>query len=357
VARKMAAQRHRALTHKIIHQLPEARSLRMIFKAVLAAGAVLVASMSAHAADPKSIIVAEPTHGVGYLPLYVAVDEGYFKQLGLDVKVLTVDGGSGHINAVLTGQAFSYIGGPEHNAFATLGGKELRSVVNVVDRGNVYLVAGAGKGPKDGNLAAYAKDKVFAPGAYGSTPNSITRYMLTVWGLQDKKDATVLETTTPGILAAVKTGQAQIAAVSEPMLTQGIRNGIWDEPFYNVPKELGPYAYSTLNVMKDAIDKDPQTVSALVRGMIMGLRETYAHPDEAQKIAEKEFPTMPPDDMKATLDRTFADELWSKDGMVSEQAWVTAEKVVRNADILKADVPYDAVIDMQFVKAILASNN
>jgi hypothetical protein len=30
---------------------------------------------------------------------------------------------------------------------------------------------------------------------------------------------------------------------------------------------------------------------------------------------------------------------------------------VRNADILKADVPYDAVIDMQFVKAILASNN
>jgi NitT/TauT family transport system substrate-binding protein len=335
--------------------------LSKIFKAMLAAGAAIIASLSAlpptQAENLKTIVIAEPTHGVGYLPLYLGVDEGYFKQLGLDVKVLTLDGGSAHINAVLSGQAYAYIGGPEHNAFATLGGKQLRSVVNVVDRGNVYFVAGAGKGPKDANLAAFAKDKVFAPGAFGGTPNSIARYMLTVWGLQDKKDATILETTTPAILAVIKTGQAQIAATSEPQLTQGIRNGIWDEPFYNVPKELGPYAYSTLNVLKDSIDKDQQTVSALVRGMIMALRETYAHPDEAQKIAVKEFPTMPADDLKATLDRTFADALWSKDGMVSEQGWTMAEKVVRNADILKADVPYDQVIDMQFVKAILASNN
>ena len=75
-----------------------------------------------------------------------------------------------------------------------------------------------------------------------------------------------------------------------------------------MPKELGPYAYSTMNVLKDTIDKDPQTVSAFVRGVIMGLREVYAHPEEAQKVAEKEFPrAMPaPDDLKATLDRTFA---------------------------------------------------
>ncbi|HWE72096.1 MAG TPA: ABC transporter substrate-binding protein [Stellaceae bacterium] len=327
----------------------------MMFKAVVTASVLLAASFSAKA-DTKSLIVAEPTHGVGYLPLYVAIDEGYFKQLGLDVKFATMEGGSAHTNAVLSGQAFAFIGGPEHNAFADLGGKQIRAVVNVVDRGNVYLVAAAGKGPKDADIAAWAKNKVMAPGLFGGTPNSITRYMLTVWGLEDKKDATILETTTPGILAAIKTGQAQIAAVSEPMLTQGIGQGIWDEPFFNVPKELGPYAYSTMNVLKDQIDKDPQTVEAFVKGVIMGLREVYDHPDEAQKIAEKEFPTMPPDGLKATLARTFADELWSHDGMVSQQAWITAEKVVRNANILKADVPYDNIIDMQFVRAVLASN-
>ena len=34
-------------------------------------------------------------------------------------------------------------------------------------------------------------------------------------------------------------------------------------------------------------------------------------PTEAAEIAKKEFPTMPLDDLQATLDRSFADELWS----------------------------------------------
>jgi NitT/TauT family transport system substrate-binding protein len=320
----------------------------------MAATWLLAAALPA-VAETKSLIVAEPTHGVGYLPLYVAVDKGYFTEEGLDVKVMTLEGGSAHTNAVLSGQAFSFIGGPEHDAFAKLKGAELRSVVNVVDRGNVYMVAAAGKGPSDKNYGAYLKGKVIDPGLFGGTPNSITRYLLTVWGLDPKSDVTLTETTTAGILAAVKTGAATVAAVSEPMMTQAIRQSIWDEPFYNVPKELGPYAYSTLNVRLDSIQKDPDAVAGFVRGVIKGLHETYAHPDEAMAIAQKEFPTMAPEDLKATLDRTFADQLWSHDGMVSRDSWTTAQKVVRGADILKADVAYDDIIDMQFVNSILAS--
>ena len=333
----------------------ETRSLRPALKTFLATALLLTALVPAKAAETE-LVVAEPVHGVGYLPLYVAVNKGYFTEQGLNVKVMTVEGGGAHTNAVLTGQAFAFIGGPEHDAFAKLKGAELRSVVNVVDRGNVYLVAAAGKGPADKNYTAYAKGKILAPGLFGGTPNSITRYLVNAWSLDEKKDVTLLETTTPGILAALKAGQAQIAAVSEPMMTQGIRQGIWDEPFYNVPKEMGPYAYSTLNVRLESIEKEPETVRKFVRGVMAGLKETYAHPDEAMAIAQKEFPTMAPEDLKATLDRTFADELWSHDGMVSPQAWVTAQKVVRNANILKADVPYDNIIDMQFVRAILASN-
>jgi NitT/TauT family transport system substrate-binding protein len=329
--------------------------VRFMLKGMMAAAGLLVAALPATAAEMKHVVVAEPVHGVGYLPLYVAVDKGYFAAEGLDVKVLTVEGGGAHTNAVLTGQAFAFIGGPEHDAYAKLKGAELRSVVNVVDRGNVYLVAAKGKGPKDKNYGAYLKGKVIDPGLYGGTPNSITRYLIHTWGLEPGKTVTLMETTTAGILAALKTGQAQVGATSEPMLTRGVKQGIWEEPFYNVPKEMGPYAYSTLNVRLESIQKEPDVVRGFVRGVIKGLRETYAHPDEATKIAQKEFPTMPPDDLKATLDRTFADELWSHDGMVSEASWATAQKVVRGADILKADVPYAAIIDMQFVKATLAS--
>ena len=61
------------------------------------------------------------------------------------------------------------------------------------------------------------------------------------------------------------------------------------------------------------------------------------------------------DDVKATLDRSYADALWSSDGMISAESWTTAQKVVRGANILKTDVDYDAIIDMQFVKPSAAS--
>jgi len=164
------------------------------------------------------------------------------------------------------------------------------------------------------------------------------------------------ESTPAAALAEIKVGQVQIANTYEPLLTQGVRQGIWGQPFYSVPKEMGPYAYSTLNVALKSIQQDPGTVRAMVRAVIMGLHETYAHPDEAAAIAREEFPTMSPDDMKATLDRSFADNLWSHDGMISRASWATAEKVVRGANLLKADVSYDAIIDMSFVTAKAASD-
>jgi NitT/TauT family transport system substrate-binding protein len=332
----------------------EIPAMRRAVKTLLALSLMLGAS-AAQAAETKELIVAEPLHSTAYLPLYIAIDKGYFAEEGLTVKAVTLEGGSAHTNAVLTGQAFAFIGGPEHDAFAKLKGAELRSVVNIVDRGNNYLVAPADKLPKEKDYTAYAKGKTLVASQFGGTPNSIMRYLVVKWGLDIKKDVTLLETTTPGILAAVKQGQAQIAIAAEPMLTQGIRQNIWAEPFFNVPKELGPYAYSTLNIRLESIQKDPETVRKFVRATIRALRLTHDHHDEAMAIAQKEYPTMPPEDLKATLDRCFADEMWSRDGMISEQSWITAQSVVRAADILKADVPYDDIIDMQFVKATLAS--
>ena len=135
------------------------------------AGSVALPGLALAQSGMTELIVAEPVHSTGYLPLYVAMAQGFFAQEKINLKILTVESGSGHTNAVLTKQAFAFIGGPEHNAFAKLKGAELRSVVNVVNRGNVYLVARKGVGPKDKNYAAYMKGKRIATNFYGGTPN------------------------------------------------------------------------------------------------------------------------------------------------------------------------------------------
>ena len=170
-----------------------------------------------------------------------------------------------------------------------------------------------------------------------------------------KRDVTLIEVPNSAVPAAVRGGQAVIGNSTEPMITQGIRSGLWGEPFFNVPKELGPYAYSTINVRLDSIQKEPEVVRGFVKGMVKGLKFLYANPNESAEIAKKQFPTMPLDDLKATLDRSFKDEMWSKDGMISKEAWATGSAVVREAGILKTDVKYEEIIDMSFVESVRAS--
>jgi NitT/TauT family transport system substrate-binding protein len=318
-----------------------------------AAGAAVIARPMIARAEAKEVLIAEPVHGTGYLPLYIGMAKNQFEDV--TVKIVTIETGSGHTNAVLSGQAFAFIGGPEHCAFAKAKGAELRAVVNCVDRGNVYFCAAKGIEPTDKDWASYFKGKTIATSGFGGTPNSITRYLLKKWGLDATKDVTLIETANSAILPTVKNKQAQIGCSTEPFITQGVRNNWWGEPFINIPKDLGPYAYSTFNVRLDTIQKDPELVRGFVRGMMKSLKFVQDNHEESAEIAKAQFPTMALDDLKATLDRSFADAMWSKDGTISPAAWDTAKAVVMGAGILKTDVKYEEIIDMSFVDGLKAS--
>jgi hypothetical protein len=69
-----------------------------------------VAGRIAPARAAREILVAEPVHSTGYLPLYIAMAKGYFEDV--TVKIVTIETGGGHTNAVLSGQAFAFIGSP-----------------------------------------------------------------------------------------------------------------------------------------------------------------------------------------------------------------------------------------------------
>src|SRR5580693_9597509 len=328
---------------------------RRFLKSTASLGIALASPPLIARAAAKELLVAEPVHSTGYLPMYIAMANNYFAESDIVVNIVTIETGSGHTNAVLSGQAFAFIGGPEHCAFAKVKGAELRCVVNCVDRGNVYFCAASDVQPTDKDWPSYVKGKTIATSGFGGTPNSITRYLLKKWNLDATSDVTLVETANSAILPAVRAKQAQIGCSTEPFITQGVRNGAWGEPFINIPKDLGPYAYSTFNVRLDTIQKDPELVRGFVRGMMKSLKFVHDNHDEAAELAKTQFPTMALDDLKATLNRSFADDMWSQDGTISPAAWDTAKAVVMGAGILKVDVKYDEIIDMSFVDGLKAS--
>ena len=332
---------------------PRSISRRKLLATTAAAGAALIARPMIARADTKEVLIAEPVHGTGYLPLYIAMAKNLFEDI--DVKIVTIETGAGHTNAVLSGQAFAFIGGPEHNAYAKVKGAELRAVVNCVDRGNVYYCAAKGQEPTGTDWPSYFKGKTIATSGFGGTPNSITRYLLKKWNLDATNDVTL-------------GGNRQLG---DPAGGQGQTGEIGARPSRSSPRACAPAcgaSRSSISRRSSAPTpirpsmcastpsrRIPELVRGFVRGMMKGLKFVHDNHDEAAEIAKTQFPTMALDDLKATLDRSFADDMWSQDGTISPAAWDTAKSVVMGAGILKVDVKYDEIIDMSFVNGLKAT--
>jgi NitT/TauT family transport system substrate-binding protein len=343
----------------------------------VAAGATLVAlslaacsnqgasTPAANAEGVTSLVIAEPVHNLGYLPLYVAIDEGIFEKNGLDVSITTQSSGGGaHVNAVLAGQAWGYIGGPEHNGFVkaqdSAGDTEIKAIANVVNRGNVYMVAADGvEAPELTDVeeaAAFLEGKSIVTGAYGGTPNSILRYILDQGGLTTD-DITLIETADAAApLSIVSQGQADFALVAEPIVTQGVEEGIWQEPFISVPTVLGDYAYSTINVpVKSYTEGDgPEVAQAFVDSITEALELIKSDRSIAEKVATSQFDNLDPAVIASVLDKAYADNLWPDDATISESAAALSLAVARGAGALTdSDDPatYADVVDLQFVES------
>ena len=95
---------------------PRTISRRKLLATTAAAGTALMARPMIARADTKEVLIAEPVHGTGYLPLYIGIAKNLFEDV--TVKIVTIETGAGHTNAVLSGAAFAFIGGPEHCAYA-----------------------------------------------------------------------------------------------------------------------------------------------------------------------------------------------------------------------------------------------
>ena len=299
----------------------------------------------------RSLTVAEPVHLIGYLPLYVAIHEGYFAEEGLDVTVVQATGGA-HVTAVVSGDAFAVIGGVDSYNFANQGNADpILAICNCVNRANVYLFARKGLIPGE-DMAAFLKDKTIIAGRYGGSPNVLTRYLVKSVGLNPDTDVTLLENADAStVTAMLRYGQGDIGNGGEPQISEGVTEGIFEEPFVKFP-DLGDYAYSVIGVKQSTIENDPETCAAFVRALVKALHTVQDDRTTAERILAMEFPTLTEEGRTAALDRAYADNLWSPDGIISQDAVDTCMEVVSVSGLFDGQWDYEKMVDMQFVEVL-----
>ncbi len=311
----------------------------------------------AESPDLQAITVAEPVHLIGYLPLYLAIHEGYFAEEGLDVSVVQATGGA-HVTAVVSGDAFAAIGGVDSYHFANAAGAAdpIRAICNCVNRANVYLFARKGLAPasaSDVDMADFLRGKTIIAGRYGGSPNVLTRYLVKTVGLNPDNDVTLLENADAStVTAMLKYGQGDIGNGGEPQISEGVTEGIFEEPFVSFP-DLGDYAYSVIGVKQSTITSQPETCAAFVRALVKALHTVQNDRAAAERVLELEFPTLTEEGRKAALDRAYADQLWSLDGFISQAAVDTCMNVLTISGLLDSTWNYTDMVDMQFVESLV----
>lgn len=316
---------------------------------------MLACAVPGMAEDLQKLTVAEPVHLIGYLPLYVAIHEGYFAQEGLDVTVVQATGGA-HVTAVVSGDAFAVIGGVDSNALANRGSSDpILGIVNCVNRANVYLFARTGLAPASNStedMAAFLKGKSIVAGRYGGSPNLLTRYLLLTCGLDPETDVTLVENSDAStVTAMLQHGQGDIGNGGEPQISEGITAGIWEEPFVKFP-DLGDYAYSVIGVKQSTIENNPETCLKFVRAMMQALKAVQEDHDMAARVLEIEFSTLSEEGRAAALKRAYEDDLWSLDGLISEAAVDMTMTVLRASGLFEGEYGYDDAVDMRFVEMV-----
>src|ERR1700686_2375770 len=242
------------------------RRLQMTLLTRIARATALIAILLATPAlaENKKVPLSQAFQSMLYLPLYVAIDEGFFTQQGLALTKETAGAPTVALSPVISGSAQFSIHGPEWTAIAASKGAPVDSIANVVSGAAVWIATAPDfkfDGIKD------VKGQKIVTGLMPTTSTSLFMKLLKENGMDAKTDVEMIQVAIGSDPGPFLPKQADIAVMYEPGLDQAVAKGM--KVVLGFPKSYGAYAFSTVTARNDV---DPDLAQRVVNGMEMAMR-------------------------------------------------------------------------------------
>ena len=279
---------------------------------------------------------------VQFAPFYVAQQEGYYADAGLEVTIE-------HRQApdvqrlVADGQAEFGVADATDVMIARTSGIPIRYVSTLYQRFPVALIGEAGTVPT--NPADLAGMTIGTPGQFGSSWHALLA-LLEAGGLT-ADDITVREYPQFNQVDGLTNGDVD--------LITGFRN---NEPLQLEARgmtvdlltvdEIAPLPGPGMIVGDELLSSDPELVRAFVEATAAAQAAVIDDPDLGFAAAEVAVPEISeaPDVARAVLDATV--ELWEGDafanGAIDEELWATAYETMQRLGFIDGSVPLDEMI-------------
>ena len=300
----------------------------------------VVAMASAPAIAQTKVKVAEGSHSFTVMPVYIAMDAGYFTKRGLDIELITMKGGPAAANALLSGDVDVGVSLAETPIKIRSKGQDLRVAALIQDRNPCVLVVSSKSTAK---TLADLKGKKIGVTATGSLSDLVTRAYIKAQGLQESDFEIIGLGSGATVAAALERDQIDAAVTFTPFLTKLIADKT-ARVIYDFRKEIYPgqavlVRAADLNGPKEAVLRN------FVAAVAEGAKTLHEDRAATARIAHKYFPDMDPKILDAmVVEETVQTPVFSKDAKLSvaDYDWLV-DFLLKTKQIPKAE-KYDDVV-------------
>ena len=227
-----------------------------------------------------------------YLALTLAEQLGYFKEQGLDVEINDFAGGAKALQSLIGGSVDVVTGAYEHNIRMQAKGQDIRAVIELGRYPAINILVRKDRPYK---TAADLKGMKIGVSAPGSSTQLVAQYVMVQAGLKPDDASFIGVGLGAAPVAAIKKGDIDALSNTEPANSKLVKDGdvivVADTTTTEGVTKLlgGPMSAGVLYTKAEFIDKNPNTVQALVNAFYKTLKWLEkATPDEvAAKMPEE----------------------------------------------------------------------
>lgn len=266
----------------------------------------------------NTIRVAEVTHSVFYAPWYVSIENGYFKEEGLDIEVLLTPGADKVGSAVLSGDVDIGFSGPEATMYIYNNSKEkLLSFASLTKRDGQFIVGDCSL--KDNFKLEYLKGKSILAGRNGGMPLMMFEYALKEANI-DKKEIDINTSVEFAALSGAYIGkQGDFVNLFEPNALKIEKEG-YGCVLASLGNLSGVVPYTTFYSKKDYIMNNKEIIYKFNTALNKGIK--FVFENDSNTIAKSiigQFPDTSLSDLATIIDRYKNADSWYSNTYIEEK--------------------------------------
>ena len=289
--------------------------------------------------DVKNIKVSEVTRSVFYAPQYVAINNGYFKENGIEIELTTGQGADAVMTSVLSNQVNIGFAGPEASIYVYNEGKEdyCQVFAQMTKKDGSFLVA---REKNDNFKWQDLKGKTIIPGRKGGVPYMTLEYVLRKNGLDPKKFDLMA--------GAFTSGTADYVTLFEPTasLTQNENKGYI---VASVGEAAGEIPYTAYFAKKSYIENNKETIQKFTNAIYKGQKWVKENSSEdIAKVVQSFFPDTDITLLSKVIQNYKDIDAWNDTPVLKEESFNLLQDVMTSAGELQKKAPYDKIVNNEY---------